>query len=186
MSPQGGRGRCRGPAGANCPQHAFHAQAAWILLRTPLKPRFWSTFALNSQTVQRFSSVPMLMRIAAQAAAIRAALLQNAKQSNDFSHFLNPETLLATSKCPCHNRCTLCRDSAPTALIHSPCAMIALRCKIGYWIPRQIQIRICSDGSDLFTLCYDGAPLRSWILDTDTDTDMDATALCWDVVLSAV
>ena len=104
----------------------FHAQAAWIMLRTPLKPRFWSTFVRNSQTVQRFSSVPMLMRIAAQAAAIRAALLQNAKQSNDFSHFLNPETLLATSKCPCHNRCTLCRDSAPTALIHSPCAMISL------------------------------------------------------------
>ena len=104
-----------------------HAQAAWIMLRTPLKPRFWSTFVSKSQTVQRFSSFPMLMRIAAQAAAIRGALLQNAKQSNDFSHFLNPETLLATSKCPCHNRCTLCRDSAPTALIHSPCAMIALR-----------------------------------------------------------
>ena len=60
------------------------AQAAWILLRTPLKPRKSTTFGNNSQTVQRFSSVPMLSRIDAQAAAIRAALLQNAKQSNDF------------------------------------------------------------------------------------------------------
>ena len=91
MSPQGARGRCRGPAGANCSQHAFHAQAAWILLRTPLKPRKSTTFASNSQTVRRFSSVPMLMRIDAQAAAIRAALLQNVKQSNDFYNFLNPD-----------------------------------------------------------------------------------------------
>ena len=174
--------RIRGGSG----EAAATAQAAWILLLTLLKPSFWSTFAWKTQTVQRFSSFPMLVRIDTQAAAIRAALLQNAKQSNDFSHFLNPEIQIATSKCPCHNRCTLCRDSAPTALIHSPCAMIALRCKIGYWIPRQIQIRICSDGSASFTLCYDGAPLRSWILDAETDTDTDATALCWHVVLSAV
>ena len=121
-------GSCRG----DHPARRRNAQAAWILLRTPLKPRKWSSLSWILKTVQRFSSLPMLSRIHAQAAAIRAALLQNAKQSNDFSHFLNPEIQIATSKCPCHKRCTLCRDSAPTALIHSPCAMIALRCKYGY------------------------------------------------------
>ena len=119
-------------AGERVPGNEFHAQAAWILLLTLLKPRFWSTFVRNSQTVQRISSFPMLMRIAAQAAAIRAALLQIHNQSNDFSHFLIPETLLAPSKCPCHSRCTLRRDSVPTALIYSPCEMITLRFKHGY------------------------------------------------------
>ena len=129
MSPQGGLGRCRGVAGDSARTSEFHTQAAWIMLRTPLEPRFWSFFVWNSQTVQRFSSFPMLMRIAAQAAAIRGALLQNAKWSNDFFHVLNQETLLATSTCPCHNRCTLCRDSAPMAGIDSPCAVILLRLK---------------------------------------------------------
>ena len=45
---------------------------------------------------------------------------------------------------------------------------------------------MCSDGSDLLILCYDGALLRSWMLDTETDTDMDAADLDWDAVLSAV
>ena len=72
------------------------------------------------------------------------------------------------------------------SFIHPVQGICSDRPHIGYWIPRQIQIRICSDGSASFTLCYDGAPLRSWILDAETDTDTDATALCWHVVLSAV
>ena len=123
MSPQGGLGRCRGSAGESSAEPQFHAQAAWILLRTPLKPRFWSTLASKSQTVQRFSSIPRRVRIHAQAAAIRAALLQNAR--SDYK-FLIPETPLAPTTCPCHNRCTLCSDSAPTALIHPPCAVTML------------------------------------------------------------
>ena len=82
-------GSLPGTVGKNCGDIQFNAQAAWILLRTPLKPRFWSTFVSKSHTVSRFSSFPMLVRIDAQAAAIRAALLQNAKQSNDFYNFLN-------------------------------------------------------------------------------------------------
>ena len=67
---------------------------------------------------------PHRLIIAAQAAANRAALLQRVRSDHKI---LNPETAFTPTIMPRHNRCTLCSDSAPTALIHSPCAMILLR-----------------------------------------------------------
>ena len=117
----------------------------------------------------------MLSRIHAQAAAIRAALLQNAKQSNDFYNFLNPDIpdcnikrhmsrsmhrLQGLSSQASHSF-TLCKEYAHkspildigyrdryrygyarTALLHSLCAMMVLRFEVGYWMQRQIQIRM--------------------------------------------
>ena len=127
-------------AGERVPGIPFHAQAAWILLLTPLKPGFWSTFVWNSQTVSRFSSFPMLMRIAAQAAAIRAALLQNAKQSNDFYRFLNPEIPNCNIKMPMsqsmHPVQGFCSDGSDSFTLCNDCAPLRI------WIHMQIQIQM--------------------------------------------
>ena len=107
-------------------QKQFNRQAAGILLRTPLKPRKWSTLLRHSPTVHRISSIPRHLGIHRQAAAIPGPRLQNEKHSSDFCKSQIRDSRFAPPKGQAHDPCTGCSDPHPRALIRAPCAWISL------------------------------------------------------------
>ena len=182
-----GAGEPAGGRGPNLPTAFFHPAGRQILLTTPLKPRKWSTLTKNAQILPAIFAVSEQRRFHPRAAANLRPCSKSENSPQNFQtnitssrHLHTPHALLTIHAqaaaimtrrlsfmhpvqriCSCPHRCTGCRDSGLTALIHAPCAWIV-------------------------AAHFDGSALRSWILDTVINTDANAIALCLLIVVSAV
>ena len=182
-----GAGEPAGGRGPNLPTALLPSAGRQILLLTPSKLRKWSTFPEIPRILPALFAVSEQRRFPAQAAANLRPCSKSENSPQNFQtnitssrHLHTPHALLTIHAqaaaimtrelesmhpvqriCSCPHRCTGCRDSAPTALIHAPCAWIV-------------------------AAHFDGSALRSWILDTVINTGANAIALCLLIVVSAV